>query len=224
MNIITFIENLFAEYGYYVLLIGLPLDAIALPIPPGNTTLTYTGYLAYKGILSLGIAWLAAFAGSVIGLSVTYHMGYKLGQPLIERYGKWLFLKPEHLEKSRKYYEKYGDKMLLIGCFIPGVRQILGYFSGIIRVPFAPFALFGYIGSALWVSAFIGIGYLFGDQWQAVMQLVETYLKYIFGALGLAGLLYLLLLWRRRRNGRRAAAISSLKETEKLKIRKRGTE
>lgn len=85
------IEQLFAQYGYLVLLIGLPLDAIAFPIPPGNTTLTYTGFLFYKGVLDWLPALAAAFGGSVLGMTITYGIGYKLGMPVVERYGKWLF-------------------------------------------------------------------------------------------------------------------------------------
>ena len=53
MNLFELVERLFEQYGYLVLLIGLPLDFIALPIPPGNTTLTYTGFLTYKGVIDM---------------------------------------------------------------------------------------------------------------------------------------------------------------------------
>lgn len=62
MNLFEVVERLFEQYGYMVLLIGLPLDFIALPIPPGNSTLTYTGFLAYKEVISFAPALLFAFA------------------------------------------------------------------------------------------------------------------------------------------------------------------
>ncbi|MBD0382567.1 DedA family protein [Paenibacillus sedimenti] len=202
MKLLSLIEQLFAEYGYLVLLIGLPLDAIALPIPPGNTTLTYTGYLSYKGVLDWLPSMAAAFAGSVLGMTITYWIGYLLGMPLIERYGKWLFLKPAHLEKTRKYYEKYGNNLLLFSYFIPGVRQIIGYFVGIIRVPYRTFALYAYTGSALWVIVFIGIGYYFGDQWHYVFLLVQQWLKYICIGLFVVLAAVLLLKWHKRLKSR----------------------
>ncbi|MCC3376846.1 DedA family protein [Cohnella sp. REN36] len=199
MHPLDWVELWFAKFGYLVLLVGLPLDAIALPLPPGNTTLTYTGYLASQGVLRLLPAVLCAYAGAIVGMTATYAIGYKLGQPLLVRYGKWLFLKPEHLDKVRAAYDKYGNKILLFNYFMPGVRQFIGYGAGIIRVPYRTFACYAYTGAALWVAAFVGIGYAFGDRWQDIFRLVERYLK--FGWIAAAAILIVILAlqWRRRR-------------------------
>jgi membrane protein DedA with SNARE-associated domain len=196
MKFLELVEQLFAQYGYVVLWLGLPLDAIALPIPPGNTTLTYTGYLCYKGVLYLLPALAAAYIGSLLGITITYWLGNTLGIALFERYGKWLRLKTEHLEQTRKAYEKYGNIMLLFSYFMPGVRQFFGYFAGIIHVPYRIFSFYAYIGSALWVLVFIGVGYVFGNQWQFAFTLVERFFKYIFiGFLCLIAFV-ILLKWR----------------------------
>lgn len=199
MNVLDWIQRLFEQYGYFVLLLGLPVDFIALPLPPGQTTLTYTGFLVYKDVLHMGLALLTALIGSMVGVTITYAIGYKIGAPLIDRYGKWIFIKPSYLEKTKRIYNKYGNKMLLLSLFIPGVRQFFGYFTGIIRIPYRTFALYAYTGTAIWVVTFIGIGYLFGEQWQYVISLVERYLKVIFSILGvlLAGFFYMK--WRKRR-------------------------
>lgn len=199
MNVLAWIERMFEHYGYFVLLLGLPVDFIALPLPPGQTTLTYTGYLAYKGVLQFVPSLLAGYAGSVIGVTITYWLGRRIGAPLVERYGKWIFLKPSHLEKTRRIYEKYGNKMLLINFFVPGVRQFFGYFVGIIRIPYRTFALYAYTGAAIWVTAFVGIGFVFGEQWQYAIGLVEKYLKYFFMGLGALLLVIVYMKWRKWR-------------------------
>ncbi|WP_199618504.1 DedA family protein [Paenibacillus alkalitolerans] len=204
MSLLDVVEQLFAQYGYFVLLVGLPLDFIALPIPPGNSTLTYTGYLSYKGVLHLAPAFLLALTGSLLGLTITYFIGYRLGMPLVERYGRLLFLKPSHVRKTRQYYDKYGDKLLLICFFIPGVRQFIGYFIGIIRIPYRTVVIYAYTGICLWVIAFFAIGYIFGEQWEFVFSLVEKYLKFAFIGLGAILLVFLVVRWliRNRRHYR----------------------
>ena len=118
------VERLFAQYGYLVLLIGLPIELIASPIPPGNSTLAYTGYLSYKNVLNLLPALAAAYSGSVLGITITYWIGNKLGMPLIEKYGKWLFLKPKYLKKTKMAYEKYGNKILLFRLFLARCQTV----------------------------------------------------------------------------------------------------
>ena len=94
-------------------------------------------------------------------------------------------------------YEKYGNKILLFGFFLPGVKLIFnGYFAGIIQVPFRTFVLYAYIGSALWVSIFISIGYMFGNQWQLVFTWIEHFLKLILVIL--CCIIAIFLLWKRR--------------------------
>ena len=201
MDLIGLVEQLFHEYGYLVLLIGLPLDFIALPIPPGNSTLAYTGYLASKDVLHGLSAIMMALAGSIIGVTITYVIGYKVGMPLIERYGRWLFPKQELVEKTRRYYDKYGDRLLLVGFFIPGVRQFIGYFIGIIRVPYRKVLLYAYTGVALWVIAFFSIGYFFEEQWQYMFSIIEQYLKFFFiGVAVLAGVWLLVQIRSARRS------------------------
>ncbi|MBA4494846.1 DedA family protein [Paenactinomyces guangxiensis] len=195
MKFLELVEQLFAQYGYWVLLIGLPLDTIALPIPPGNTALTYTGYLSYKGVLKPLPAMAVAYAGACLGMTITYWIGYKLGTPLVERYGKWLFFKPELLEKTRRSYGKYGNKIVFISYFVPGIRQFIGYFVGMIRIPYRSFALYAYTGAGLWVSAFFGIGYIFGEQWEIVYTMVEQYLMYTFMGLCVVLTGFFLLKW-----------------------------
>lgn len=199
MNLIDVVERLFDQYGYYVLLIGLPLDFIALPIPPGNSTLTYTGYLVYLGLLEWLPAYLLALTGACLGVTITYAIGYRFGSPLVDRFGRWLFIHPEFLEKTRKRYDRYGDKLLLFVFFVPGVRQFIGYFIGIIRLPYRTVATYAYGGTALWVTTFFFIGFIFGEQWKQVFNIVEKSLTRTLILIGIVFVLYQLAKWILRR-------------------------
>lgn len=193
MEVLKWLEGVFDAYGYLVLLLGLPLDFIALPLPPGQTTLAYTGYLASQGILPLLPAALAAFAGAALGVTITYGIGYHAGARILEKFGRRLFLKPEHLEKAREQYRRYGNRFLLASFFIPGVRQFAGYAVGTLRVPFRTFAPYAYAGAAAWTAAFVGIGYFLGDQWQSVLAAVERNFAILIAVAVIAGLVFFMI-------------------------------
>ncbi|WP_372631074.1 DedA family protein [Cohnella sp.] len=166
------IEKLFDQYGYEVLFLGLLLEFIALPFP-GETTMLYAGYLSYVGILNGWKAFAWAFAGTTIGMTITYFIGLKAGMPFVEKYGKWVLLSPSKLEKTKKWYQKYGNVLVFIGYFIPGVRHVTGYFAGIIGSPFRTFAAYAYGGALIWCALFVGMGHVFGPQWERVLHAIE---------------------------------------------------
>lgn len=153
--------------------IGLLLDYVALPFP-GQTTLIYAGFISYKEVIHWLPVMLLAFLGSIGGLTITYFVGNKVGMPFVERFGKWFFLSRRRMRKTRRWFEKYGIALLLVSCFFPGIRQFIGYFSGIIGISFGKFALYTYSGALLWVVSFVSLGFVFGPQWQQVIEIIEN--------------------------------------------------
>ena len=210
LELLEWMERIFSQYGYLVLLIGLPIDFIALPIPPGQTTLTYTGYLSSRGVLYWLPAMLAAFTGSAAGITVTYWIGYKFGQPLLNQFAHRKFIKKSFMLKVRRWHERYGCKVLLFSFFIPGFRQVYGYYMGMIRVPYRKFALYGYAGTAIWVSVFFMIGYGFADQWQVVFVMAEKYFSVIF--VSMIGLLTGVIIYKGRNRIRQLFGTRRAKE------------
>ncbi len=197
MEILRWIQLLFEEYGYLVLFIGLLLEFIALPFP-GETTMAYAGYLSYLGSLHFGWLLITAFLGTTIGMTITYFIGLKAGLPFVNRFGKWIFLSPRKLTKTRKWFGKYGHSLVLIGYFIPGVRHFTGYFSGMNALPFRKFALYAYSGALFWVILFISLGKMFGPQWQVVFHLAEIYSLWIVAGITIIALIFIAYRFRKR--------------------------
>jgi membrane protein DedA with SNARE-associated domain len=214
MEMLKWIQELFADYGYSVLFFGLLLEFIALPFP-GETTMAFAGFLSYTGKLDFATLILVAFAGTTIGMTITYFIGLKAGLPFIQRYGKWFMFSPTKLAKTQRWFEKYGSILIFIGYFIPGVRHFTGYFSGIIALPFRKFALYAYSGAAFWVVLFVGIGKVFGPQWMGIFHLFELYALWIIS--GGAGIVILFLVYRFRSS--LAARLSKRKNDMKLKAK-----
>jgi len=195
------IEQLFHEYGYFVLFFGLLLEFIALPFP-GETTMAYAGYLSYMGKLNWMILIVVAFLGTTIGMTITYFVGHAVGMPFIRKYGKWVLLSTAKIEKTEKWFGKYGNGLIFIGYFIPGVRHFTGYFAGIIRLPFRKFAIYAYTGALFWVIVFIWLGKFFGPQWNRIFKLVEHNAVYVAIGVLVLILIFLLIKYQKRLFGK----------------------
>ncbi|MDR0268656.1 DedA family protein [Paenibacillus sp.] len=168
------IEALFEQYGYAVLFIGLLLEFIALPFP-GEITMLYVGYLISMGTINGWMALFLSFIGTTLGMTVTYLIGLKAGMPFIQRVGKWVFITPSKFDKTKKWFAKRGHFLVFIGYFIPGVRHVTGYLTGILGSNFRTFAIYAYSGALFWCTSFIGLGFVFGPQWDNLLHHLERY-------------------------------------------------
>ena len=193
--------NWITQYGYLAIFLLLVCGIVGLPIPD-ETLLTFTGYLAYKGNLSLPLAYGAALCGSLSGITISYTLGRTFGMKLIQRYGRYVRVTEEHVNKAHAWFQRVGRWGLTFGYFVPGIRHLSAYAAGMSAVEYPQFALFAYSGGALWVATFLGLGYFLGDRWEAVEKHIEQYFKLI--GIGLIILLAAYVLWwipraRRRR-------------------------
>lgn len=182
------IHDLFLQYGYYVVLVGLLLEYIALPFP-GEPTLAYAGLLAHKGELELPLLILFSFIGTGVGITIQYFLGNKLGMPFVQRFGKYVFLSQRKIDLTRMWFDKYGYFLIFIGFFIPGVRHFVGYFSGIINLPFRRFAIAVYSGALFWVAFFLIGGYWLGGNVDVIFGILEEHIgKIILGVIVVAAI------------------------------------
>ncbi len=186
-NITAYID----QYGYIVLFVALLLELLALPLP-GEVLMSYSGFLVFQGHLNWSLSIFIAGVGVCLGMTISYWIGYKLGTPFFDKFGRRFHMGPKQLEKISHWYEKYGNKLLMVAYFIPGVRHITGYFSGITRLPYRTFALFAYSGAFLWVTTFITLGKVLGPAVGAIShfnQKISNYWRHYCG-LYISGFLY----------------------------------
>jgi membrane protein DedA with SNARE-associated domain len=169
---------------------------------PDETLLTFSGYLVYKGHLSLPLAFGTALAGSASGITISYWLGRTFGVALIHRYGKYLHLTEARIHEVHNWFERVGHWGLTFGYFIPGVRHFTAYAAGMSEVEPHQFALYAYSGACLWVGTFLTLGYFLGERWEAVQKDVDKYLMWGAGAMAVAVIGYVV--WRRARARGRA--------------------
>ena len=182
-----------SQYGYLAIFLLLVMGIVGLPVPD-ETLLTFTGYLVFKGRMSLPLAYAAALAGSLCGITISYALGRTFGIKLIHRYGRYVRITAARINKAHAWFARVGHWGLTFGYFVPGVRHLTAYAAGMSAVEGPQFALFAYSGGCLWVATFLALGYFLGERWQVVERDIEHYFARVTAAAVILAAAYLV--WR----------------------------
>jgi membrane protein DedA with SNARE-associated domain len=185
--------ELINHYGYIILFSALVLELIAFPLP-GELMMTYCGFLVYQSKMNWIISIFVATAGIMVGITISYFIGTKLGVKFFEKYGSYVHLGPAQMERTSKWFKVSGNKLLVLAYFIPGVRHITGYFSGITEIPYKRFALNAYFGAFIWATTFISLGKVLGPNWDKFHSYISKYL--IIGSLIISLVLIIIYAYR----------------------------
>jgi membrane protein DedA with SNARE-associated domain len=185
------------HYGSFALFILLTIGILALPVPE-ETLMVIAGILMNHGKLYIPQTIIAAVLGSLCGITASYLLGRTAGNFLINRYGRWIGIKQEQLNKAHAWFEHFGKWTLFFGYFIPGIRHFTGFSAGMTSLDFKDFALFAYSGALIWVTTFLSVGYFFGNYWFSIFENLEIGIDDILTVIILVGCLYLVYLYYSR--------------------------
>lgn len=161
----------FGAFGLGLLLAG---GIIGLPVPD-ETLLVLSGYSMDRGHMPILGTVLAAYLGSYFGVTVSYLLGAKIGMPLLHRAAPKLRIPEKRIIQAEAGFNRYGKVVLLIGYYIPGLRQLSAFFAGVSQMPLRTFALYAYGGATIWVSLFLGAGYFLGRHF-SIEEMIESFL------------------------------------------------
>jgi membrane protein DedA with SNARE-associated domain len=186
------------QYGSIALFALLALGIVALPIPD-ETLIVLSGALIYNGHLNPIPTILAAYAGGMCGITISYFLGRSCGHYVIHKYGKWFGLTSVKLEKGHQWFERYGKWTLFFGYFIPGLRHFTGLIAGSVDLKYRQFALFAYSGAFLWASIFLTIGYFLGNYCLSLFDLsFITFNKVLLVGLTILAGFFCYKMWKKR--------------------------
>ncbi len=189
------------HYGYLAVGGLIMVEDFGVPAP-GETVLIAASVYAGAGRLSIVGVGLLAVLAAVVGDNIGYAIGYFGGRALVLRFGKYVLLSGERLERAEGFFARNGGKIVVIARFIEGLRQANGIIAGIAEMPWPRFLAFNALGAALWVGVWASVGYLAGDHIQTVYDGVTRYSLYVLIALAVVvvALIVRAVLRRRRRS------------------------
>lgn len=161
--------------GYLGIGLLMFLENLFPPIP-SELIMPLAGFTVAKGNLNFQYVVLAGVVGTMLGAFPWYYAGKVLGEDrlksLANRYGKWLDISSEDIDKANHWFYRHGAKAVLVCRLVPGVRTIISLPAGISNLPMGVFLIYSTIGTTLWVTLLTYAGYVLGDNY----ELVDEYL------------------------------------------------
>ena len=149
-------------YGILFLIVFSETGLVIMPFLPGDSLLFVAGTLAAGGGLNVHAIVVLLIAAAILGDTVNYWVGHRLGRRLFQNPGARM-LRPEFLARTERFYAKYGAKTIVLARFVPIVRTFAPFVAGMGRMPYTKFLAYNVIGAVTWVALFTYAGYLFGQ-------------------------------------------------------------
>jgi membrane protein DedA with SNARE-associated domain len=174
-SISHYVRTLVADYGYWAVAVALLCENAGLPVP-GETALLLASFLASsEHKLHLGWIIVVATFAATLGDNLGYALGHYGGRRLIDRYQNFFRVPKSAIERGEALFKRYGSVAIFFARFVFGLRVVAGPLAGALRMHWRNFAIFNFLGAALWVSVIAGAGYLFGQHWRELARVVERF-------------------------------------------------
>ena len=184
--------------AYGVLFLSAIVENLFPPVP-GDTVTVFGAYLVGRGALELWPVILSTFLGSAFGFMVLYWLGYHYGRAFILKL-RWV--KPEDIEKAEGLVQRKGIAVVAVNRFLPGLRSVISLAAGTVRL--APWQVFlaTMLSVFCWNGVLIWLGFLFGDNWQQVMEHIGSYNRIMLVVLAALGIFVGTYILRKRRRAK----------------------
>lgn len=197
-NLTDLVRRAVTALGYPGILAAMVAENLFPPIP-SEIVLPLAGYEVFRGNLAFGLTVLAATLGSLIGALILYAVGRYGGRPVIDRWGRVLRVTQSDVDRAERWFDRWGDWVVLLSRMIPLVRSVVSIPAGILEMSILRFAVLTAIGSLLWNLLLVGAGYQLGNRWEDVSALVGRFSDVMKVVAVLAVVAAGVWLWRRRR-------------------------
>lgn len=167
LHLDTHLDQILKDFGPWCYLLFFAIifaetGLVVTPILPGDSLLFALGTFAARGSLNIALVFVILAAAAVLGDSANYTIGKYFGTWILKKEGAW-FLKKEHIDRTHRFYEKYGPKTIVLARFVPIIRTFAPFVAGVGNMSYVRFLTYNVVGGVLWIAAFIFGGYFFGN-------------------------------------------------------------
>jgi membrane protein DedA with SNARE-associated domain len=196
------LQNALHTLGYPAVTLFIMIESAGIPFPGETMLLLASFYAAIDHQLQLPIIIACAAFGAIAGDNIGYFVGRTGGRAFIERFGRYLFLKPQHLERAEKFFARHGDKTVFFGRFVAILRAWSAFLAGVNHMNWRNFLIYNAAGGILWAILYGTIGYVAGrvfhDNFNQVEHIART-VSWVGAGVILAAVIAIFFIFRWRR-------------------------
>ncbi|MDP2349687.1 MAG: DedA family protein [Chloroflexota bacterium] len=200
--VLPFLETLYGAVGYAGVMLAMAIESAMVPLP-SELILPFGGFLVSdpsqiepitKAPWNFWIVVIVGTLGNTLGSLVAYFIGAYGGRPFLERYGRYLLIRPHEIEIADEFFRRYGSATVFIGRLLPIVRTFISFPAGVTRMPLGKFIAYSTAGALPWSIALVWAGEVLGANWVEIREILKPFDIFIAIAVVVG---FLALLWWR---------------------------
>jgi membrane protein DedA with SNARE-associated domain len=181
--VIPFLTNLYGAVGYLGVVVAMAIESAMIPLP-SELILPFAGFLVSdpstieKLTNSHWNYWLvviAATLGNTIGSLIGYAIGAWGGRPFLERWGRYLLIRPHEIELAEHFFQKYGAATAFFTRLMPIVRTFISFPAGVARMNLGKFIIYSTAGAFIWSAILVELGVAFGERWTDIRHALQPF-------------------------------------------------
>jgi membrane protein DedA with SNARE-associated domain len=216
-TVIPLFLDLYDTLGYLGVAVGVAIETF-IPIIPSEIILPMAGWKVSQSAADPAVTeWLtgqpwtivgvmaAATIGATVGSLGIYLVGAWGGRPLLDRYGRYLRIEADDLDRADAWFARYGDGAVFFGRFVPLLRSFISFPAGVARMRLGRFLAFTALGTIPFNLVLVIAGYLLGENYEAVSDALSPYELPIYVLVG-GGIVFVIVRWIRGRGSPRETA------------------
>ncbi len=206
--VIPFLNSLYGAVGYLGVVVAMTIESAMVPLP-SELILPYAGFLVSDtsqveplthGPWGFWIVVVAATIGNTLGSLISYAIGAYGGRPFLERYGRYLLIRPHEIDLADRFFADHGGATVFVGRLLPIVRTFISFPAGVARMPLGRFVAYSTAGALIWSTLLVYAGTVLGANWVDIRHALQPFDLLI--AVGVVVAVVLFVWWRLGMPGR----------------------
>ncbi len=203
INILQILQNALHILGYPAVFLFVMIESSGIPFPGETMLLLAAFYSAIDQQLHLPIIIVCAAFGAIMGDNIGYYIGKTGGKAVVNRYGRYVFLKPEHLARAEQFFARHGDKTVFLGRFVAVLRAWAAFLAGVNQMHWRTFFIYNAAGGIVWATIYGLLGYyagkIFHDNFSQVEHFASTLTWIVTGLIIVVAAISTIVYLRRRK-------------------------